>query len=205
MKLQKGWSCQCPGVQSPHDTSHPPAATGHCQEEEMPLCAAAPPGKGTDPPLHLGMRTGWEVPGNKQSAPLWGWQDGERGQFPPGQAQTPSHSSVLTREWSHHRHEAFYCPCASSCPPIQRFQTLIPLCRSPRLAELGPGCPGAAQPSHKKDSRTTKTPPPPDQLNGQVRMFTQIMFPKGWQWTREVCTPGPIHTYQEELHMYVRL
>lgn len=34
-------------------------------------------------------------------------------------------------------------------------------------------------------------------------MFTQGMFPEGWQCKREVCTPVPIRTYQEELHMYV--
>lgn len=51
--------------------------------------------------------------------------------------------------------------------------------------------------------RISKSPHPPDQLNGQVRMFTQSMFFKGWQRTSEVCTSGPIHTYQEELRMYV--
>lgn len=61
VKLQKGWSC--PGVQSPHDPSHPPAAMGGCREKEMPSYEATPRGR-TPIPLSIWERAqGGRCPG----------------------------------------------------------------------------------------------------------------------------------------------
>lgn len=116
VKLQKGWSCHCPGVQSLHDTSHPPAVIGHCQEEEMPLCEAAPPREGHRScfPFRDAHRTGGA---QEQAVCPTAGQGGERGQFPLRGAQTPSPSSVPIREWSHCRHEAsLIAPVQAAAP-----------------------------------------------------------------------------------------
>lgn len=137
--------------------------------------------------------------GNKHPAPLQSWQDGERGQFPSGQAQTPPPSTIPIK--SHHKDmKTFSFPLCEQ-PSQPSSPTLELLYANPHIWQSwNPAVQSSSSP-HKRDRRTAKKP----LLSRPAQWVHEDVHTKGWQCTCEFCTPVPRHTHQEELCMCVWL
>lgn len=105
--------------------------------------------------------------GNKHPAPLQSWQDGERGQPPPGQAQIPSPSTIPIKS----QHKGMTPLSFPLCE-----QPSQPSSPTPELLSADPHNPAVPKQlitPIKGTEGLPKKPCPPDQLNGWMRMFTQ--------------------------------
>lgn len=113
--------------------------------------------------------------GYKHPAPLQNWQDGERGQLPSGQAQTPSPSTIPMQ--SHHKgmKPLSFPLCEQPSQPSSPTPEL--LSANPQHPHIwlswNPAVPEQLITPTEGTEGLPKKPCPPDQVNGWVRMFTQ--------------------------------
>lgn len=151
-------------------------------------------------PLFIWERTEWEMPGNKHPAPLQSWQDGERGQLPSGQAQTPSPSTIPIKPHDKDMKPLSFPLCEQPSQPSS--PTPEPLSANPHIwLSWNPAVPEQLITPTKGTEGLPKKPLP----SRPAQWVDEDVHIGGWQCTCEFCTPVPRHTHQEELHMCVWL